>query len=60
MLACMLEGAIHNFVRPDETAEGRAIRIARENDPAADQNSDGLISPADFNAWILNRNLACD
>ncbi|QDV33842.1 tetratricopeptide repeat protein [Tautonia plasticadhaerens] len=35
--------ALHNFVRPDETAEGRAIRIAREKDPAADQNAQPIV-----------------
>jgi tetratricopeptide (TPR) repeat protein len=35
--------ALHNLVRPDETAEGRAIRIARENDPAADRNAQSIV-----------------
>lgn len=26
----------------------------------ADQNLDGVVSVADFNAWVLNRNRACD
>ena len=26
----------------------------------ADQNGDGLVSRADFNAWILNYNLGCN
>ena len=35
--------ALHNFVRPDDTAEGRAMRIARENDPAANQNAQSIV-----------------
>ncbi|RUL88222.1 tetratricopeptide repeat protein [Tautonia sociabilis] len=35
--------ALHNFVRPDETAEGRAQRIAREANPAADQNAQSIV-----------------
>ena len=25
----------------------------------ADQNGDGLVTPADFNAWIINFNAGC-
>ncbi|MEW4570373.1 tetratricopeptide repeat protein [Tautonia sp. JC769] len=35
--------ALHNFVRPDELAVGRAIRIARERDPAADMNAQPIV-----------------
>lgn len=34
---------LHNLVRPDETAEGRAIRHAREKDPAANQNAQAIV-----------------
>ena len=29
--------------RPDETAEGRAVAIARRNDPAANQNAASVV-----------------
>jgi len=35
--------ALHNFIRPDETAQGRAMRIARRNDPAANQNAQSIV-----------------
>ena len=35
--------ALHNAVRPDETAEGRAIRIARGDNPAADLNAQSIV-----------------
>jgi tetratricopeptide (TPR) repeat protein len=35
--------AIHRMLKPDETAEGRAVAIARKNDPAADQNAQSVV-----------------
>ncbi len=35
------------------------ILAYQAGDPVADQNFDGLVSPADFAAWILNANLGC-
>lgn len=29
------------------------------SDPTCDQNGDGLCTPADFNAWIINANAGC-
>jgi hypothetical protein len=36
-----------------------ALVAVRDTCPA-DQNNDGLATPADFNAWILNYNRGCD
>lgn len=36
------------------------IAAFQAGDLAADQNLDGRVTPADYNAWILNRNRACD
>ena len=36
------------------------ILAFNSNNPRADQNGDGLITPADFNAWIVNFNNGCD
>ena len=33
---------------------------APPSDCPADQNFDGILSPADFNSWILNYNAGCD
>lgn len=33
---------------------------APASDCPADQNFDGVLSPADFNAWVLNFNAGCD
>ncbi len=35
--------ALHDLFRPDETAQGRAMRIAREKDPAADKNAQSIV-----------------
>jgi tetratricopeptide (TPR) repeat protein len=35
--------ALHAMFRPDETAEGRAVAIARRNNPAADQNAQSVV-----------------
>ncbi|CAN5911648.1 multiheme c-type cytochrome [soil metagenome] len=35
--------ALHDIFRPDETAEGRAMRIARASNPAADQNAQSIV-----------------
>ena len=35
--------ALHSMFRPDETAEGRAVQIARQNNPAADQNAQSIV-----------------
>ena len=34
---------LHTFLKPDETAEGRAVATARKNDPAADQNAQSIV-----------------
>jgi tetratricopeptide (TPR) repeat protein len=34
---------LHKRLKPDETAEGRAISIARKNSPAADQNAQSIV-----------------
>jgi tetratricopeptide (TPR) repeat protein len=34
---------LHALLKPDESAEDRAVRIARENDPAADQNAQNVV-----------------
>ncbi len=31
------------MLKPDETAEGRAVAIARRNNPAADQNAQSIV-----------------
>jgi hypothetical protein len=35
--------SLHAMLKPDETAEGRAVAIARKNDPAADQNAQSVV-----------------
>lgn len=35
--------ALHSMFKPDETAEGRAVGIARKNNPAADMNSQSVV-----------------
>jgi hypothetical protein len=35
--------ALHAMFKPDETAEGRAVAIARRDDPAADQNAQSIV-----------------
>ena len=35
--------ALHAMLKGDETAEGRAVRIARGRDPAADQNAQAIV-----------------
>lgn len=35
--------ALHAMYKPDETAEGRAVAIARRNNPAADQNAQSIV-----------------
>ncbi|HEV3122419.1 MAG TPA: multiheme c-type cytochrome [Isosphaeraceae bacterium] len=35
--------ALHAMLKPDETAQGRAVRIARQNSPAADQNAQSIV-----------------
>lgn len=35
--------ALHSMFKPDETAEGRAVGIARRNSPAADQNAQSIV-----------------
>jgi tetratricopeptide (TPR) repeat protein len=35
--------ALHGMFKPDETAEGRAVGIARRNNPAADQNAQSIV-----------------
>lgn len=44
---------------PGGAAVSEPAVLAVRNDCPADQNFDGLLSPADFNAWILNYNLGC-
>ncbi len=34
---------LHKRLKPDETAEGRAISVARKNSPAADQNAQSIV-----------------
>jgi tetratricopeptide (TPR) repeat protein len=34
---------LHRLLKPDETAEGRAVAIARRNNPAADQNAQSIV-----------------
>jgi hypothetical protein len=34
---------LHERLKPDETAEGRAFRLARERDPAANQNAQSIV-----------------
>jgi tetratricopeptide (TPR) repeat protein len=34
---------LHERLKPDETAEGRAFAIARKNDPAANQNAQSIV-----------------
>jgi tetratricopeptide (TPR) repeat protein len=34
---------LHRLIKPDETAEGRAVATARKNDPAADQNAESIV-----------------
>ena len=35
--------ALHRLFKPDETAEGRAVAIARRANPAADQNAQSIV-----------------
>ena len=35
--------ALHERLKPDETAEGRAFAIARKNDPAANMNAQSIV-----------------
>lgn len=35
--------SLHRMLKPDETAEGRAVSNARKNDPAADQNAQSIV-----------------
>jgi hypothetical protein len=35
--------SLHALLKPDETAEGRAVAIARRRDPAADQNAQSIV-----------------
>lgn len=35
--------ALHRMLKPDETAEGRAVAIARKRDPAANQNAGSVV-----------------
>jgi hypothetical protein len=35
--------ALHQWLKPDETAQGRAVALARKNDPAADQNAQSIV-----------------
>ena len=39
----MAHRSLHALYKPDETAEGRAVAIARRNDPAADQNAQSIV-----------------
>jgi hypothetical protein len=35
--------SLHKLLKPDETAEGRAVANARKNDPAADRNAQSIV-----------------
>jgi len=35
--------ALHAMFKPDETAEGRAVAVARRDNPAADQNAQSIV-----------------
>jgi tetratricopeptide (TPR) repeat protein len=35
--------ALHAMLKPDETAEGRAVAMARRDNPAADQNAQSIV-----------------
>ena len=35
--------SLHMMLKPDETAEGRAVAIARRDNPAADQNAQSIV-----------------
>ena len=35
--------ALHKLLKPDETAEGKAVATARKNNPAADQNAQSIV-----------------
>jgi tetratricopeptide (TPR) repeat protein len=35
--------SLHKLLKPDETAEGRAVATARKNNPAADQNAQSVV-----------------
>src|SRR5262249_2936286 len=39
----MAHKALHSMYKPDETAEGRAQRLAREASPAADMNAQSIV-----------------
>ncbi|MEL7483010.1 MAG: hypothetical protein AAFN41_01530 [Planctomycetota bacterium] len=47
----------------DSTTSQQAFVVVRPDpnavDCPADQNFDGMLSPADFNAWVLNYNTGC-
>ena len=34
---------LHRLLKPDETAEGRAVANARRNDPAANENAQSIV-----------------
>jgi hypothetical protein len=34
---------LHERLKPDETAEGRAFALARQKDPAANHNSESIV-----------------
>lgn len=34
---------LHKLLKPDETAEGRAVAVARKNDPAANENAESIV-----------------
>ena len=38
-----LHKTLHAIYKPDETAEGRAVRLARERDPAANHNAQPIV-----------------
>ena len=44
---------------PGGSATSETAVLAVRNDCPADQNFDGLLSPADFNGWIVNYNAGC-
>jgi hypothetical protein len=53
--------------RPDLNGDGTADQLDAglwfeaflRGDPAADQNDDGLVTPADWSAWIARANRGC-
>ena len=34
---------LHKLLKPDETAEGRAVAVARKKDPAANENAESIV-----------------